>query len=142
MAEAYLPLAPVHRADPAQEAATIGEVLGYPCFLKTDLSGSSLGVTRAEGPDQVVRFLGEARGLGRRFLAERLVAGEEISVPVLGNSGDDPQALPPIGIYPRTDSFFTHAAKYDAAACEEVVPPRGLDAAQIDEVQRLAVLCH
>ena len=142
MPRAYLPSSPVHRADPQGEIARIREAVGFPCFLKTDLSGSSLGVSRAESPEDVASFLHEALDLGRRFLAEELVVGEEISVPVLGNSGHDPIALPPIGIYPRSAAFFTHAAKYDPSACDEVVPPRGLDSEQIRGVQSLAVRCH
>ena len=142
MPKAYVPRSPVHRADPQEEIASIRDRVGFPCFLKTDLSGSSLGVSRVDSPEDVALFLHEALELGRRFLAEALVAGEEISVPVLGNSGYDPTPLPPIGIYPRSDAFFTHAAKYDPSACDEVVPPRGLDSEQIREVQALAVRCH
>jgi D-alanine-D-alanine ligase len=142
MAEAYLPAVAVHRADPDREATRIATRVGFPCFLKTDLSGSSLGVMRATGAADVVTFLRQAQRLGRRFMAERLLRGEEISVPVLGNSGYDVEALPPIGIYPLHHEFFSHAAKNDPSACEEVIPPRGLDEEQIEIVQALAVRCH
>ena len=142
MPEAYLPEASVARANPADEARRIEAAVGYPCFLKTDLSGSSLGVARAEAAADVAAFLAQAKGLGRRFLAEQAVVGEEISVPVLGNAGQELEALPPIGIYPVAAEFFDHHAKYDPSACEEIVPPRGLDAAQIAQVQALACMCH
>ena len=142
MASAYLPVASLHRADARFEAARIAESVGFPCYLKTDQSGSSLGVARASDAADVERFLASARHPGRRFLAEEAVEGEEISVPVLGNAGFDPEALPPIGIYPRGAEFFDHETKYDPSACEEIVPPRGLDAEQIAEVQAIALRCH
>ncbi len=142
MAKAYLPRAPLARADAAEEAAAIAAAVGYPCFLKVDTSGSTLGVLRADVPADVARFLDQHRGSGRRFLAEAAVAGEEVTVGVLGNTGDDLQPLPPVGIYPRGAEYFTYEVKYDAARCEEVVPPRGLDAAGIAAVQELARRCH
>ncbi|MCB9871397.1 MAG: D-alanine--D-alanine ligase [Planctomycetes bacterium] len=142
MAPAYVAAAPLCRAVPRGEAERIGATVGFPCFLKVDVSGSSLGVARAEGEADVAEFLRVAPQLGRRFLAERAVQGEEISVPVLGNAGFDPEVLPPIGIYPRAARFFDHAAKYDPGATDEVVPPRGLDAAGITAVQQLARTCH
>jgi D-alanine-D-alanine ligase len=148
MAAAYLPETPIARADPDREAERIAASVGFPCFLKVDSSGSSIGVVRAGNAADVRAFLADRTTTGapcRRFLAERPVQGEEISVPVLGNSGADPIALPPIGIYPRrqaADSFFDYRAKYDAGATDEVVPPRGLDAAAIAEVQALALRCH
>ena len=139
---AYIPAVPIARAEPAAEAVAIERVLGYPCFLKTDVSGSSLGITRAETAVDVATFLAEAKSLGRRFMAEAGVLGEEISVPVLGNAGDHLEALPPIGIYPIGAEFFDYQTKYDPTACEEIVPPRGLSSGQITEVQALALRCH
>ena len=74
--------------------------------------------------------------------AEQAVVGEEITVAVLGNTGRNPQALPPIGIYPVDDDWFTHDAKYRPGATEEIIPPRGLSDAMIQEVQQLAIRCH
>ena len=130
--------------DPGRAAAAIEASVGYPCFLKTDLSGSTIGVRRCAGPDDVRAFLGDdARG-AMRIVAEQPVAGEEISVPVLGNSADlELTPLPPIGIYPvAEEGYFSHVAKYTAGKCEEVVPPRGLDEAGIRTVQQLAIRCH
>ena len=142
MPDAYLPAAPLASVDAAWEAEAIGASIGYPCFLKVDLSGSTIGVERAAGGDDVVRFLERFAHAGRRYLAEAEVRGDEISVPVLGNTGALLQPLPPIGIYPVHGGHFTFTAKYEPGMCEEVVPPRGMDASAIAEVQELAVRCH
>jgi D-alanine--D-alanine ligase len=142
MAAAYLPTSPLAHADPVREAQAIADTIGYPCFLKTDVSGSTIGVERAERAADVERFLRAHRCSGRRFLAEAEVSGVEISVPVLGNTGAVLEPLPPVGIYPVRDRYFTYTAKYEPGMCEEIVPPRGMHAAAIAEVQDLALRCH
>ena len=142
MARAYLPQTPLRGASAEVELPHIRDQVGLPCFVKVDCSGSTLGVAAIGGREDLDRFLEENRGRGQRFLAEQLVAGEEITVAVLGNTGGTLRALPPVGIYPVADPFFSHAAKYQPGLCEEVVPPRGLDRDGIEEVQDLARRCH
>ena len=130
MANAYVSEVRVDRADAAHEAERIAATVGFPCFLKMDLSGSTTGVLRVERASDVASFLAAGKAIGYRFLAEAEVRGEEISVGVLGNSDDQLTALPPIGIYPKHDGYFTRHAKYTPGASEEVVPPRGLSRAR------------
>lgn len=131
---------PLDGADAERELERIEAAIGLPCFLKTDLSGSSFGVVRCEDAVAVRRFFASERG--RRYVAERPLHGEEISVPVLGNSGEPLHPLPPVGIYPRVASWFTPDAKYQDGGAQEVIPPRGLDSHGVAEVQALAVRCH
>ncbi|MHC4513187.1 MAG: D-alanine--D-alanine ligase family protein [Planctomycetota bacterium] len=142
MAPAYVAETPLAAADAGLEAERIAQSIGFPCFLKVDHSGSTLGVARASGPADVAVFLDGCRHMGRRFMAETEVTGEEITVAVLGNTGQELTPLPPVGIYPVDDGYFTHSAKYDPGACEEIVPPRGLSEAQIRRVQELGLRCH
>ncbi|MBI5850081.1 MAG: hypothetical protein HZB39_03445 [Planctomycetes bacterium] len=131
---------PLDGADSAREVERIERTIGLPCFLKTDLSGSSFGVVRCEDAAAVRAFFAKERG--RRYVAERPLRGEEISVPVLGNSGEPLEPLPPVGIYPRVAEWFTPDAKYQDGGAQEIIPPRGLDALGVGEVQALAVRCH
>lgn len=140
--EAYEPRGGLDAADPALEFARLRDAVGTPAFVKVDASGSTVGVQRITSEAELARFFAEFRGRFRRWFAERQVTGEEVTVAVLGNTGDDLQVLPPIGIYPRCDTWFTHEAKYRPGATEEVIPPRGLSPAQLDEVQALAHRCH
>lgn len=142
MPAAWLPTMPLATADGELVASEIEAALSFPCFLKVDLSGSTLGVERAANRGDVVEFVNAHRHRGRRFVAEASVAGEEVTVAVLGNSGHPLVALPPVGIYPREDGYFTYAAKYTAALCDEEVPPRGLDDAAQAQVRALAERCH
>jgi D-alanine-D-alanine ligase len=142
MPRAFVPEVPLAQL---QASALFGELersVGLPCFVKVDCSGSTLGVQLIANEAELAAFLLAHRSQGRRLLAEELVTGEEITVGVLGNTGSALQALPPVGIYPKQDGFFTHAAKYEPGRTEEVIPPRGLDARAVAAVQELALRCH
>ncbi len=138
---AYVPTTPLARADALLEFARLQAAVGTPAFVKVDASGSTKGVARITSEAELAAFFAEFRGRFRRWFAEQEVRGEEITVPVLGNTGDALEVLPPIGIYPRA-SYFTYEAKYTAGATDEVIPPRGLDSARIAQVRELASRCH
>lgn len=140
-APAYVPRDPGMR-DPATQLAAIQAQVGLPAFAKVDVSGSTVGVARIQHERDLSDFFSGYGRAFRRWFAEGAVDGEEITVPVLGNTGQQPRALPAVGIYPVKDDWFTHEAKYEPGATEEIVPPRGLSAAQLEEAQRIAVRCH
>ena len=141
LADAYLP-APGAPADVAAAFRDMRDAVGVPAFAKVDVSGSTVGVARIKRLEDLRAFFDGYSGNYRRWFAERGVVGEELTVPVLGNTGGALTPLPPVGIYPRDDDWFTHDAKYRPGATEEIVPPRGLSPDQIREVQELAVRCH
>ncbi len=139
MADAFVPKV---GADEATLFGDLVDAVGLPAFVKVDVSGSTVGVNRITCEQDLRDFLAEFGGRCRRWFAERAVRGEEITVPVLGNTGSPLQALPAVGIYPVDDDWFTHDAKYRPGATEETVPPRGLSQVQLEEVGRLAERCH
>ncbi len=141
-ARAYEPATEVAGLDAEVEFGRLEAAVGLPCFCKVDCSGSSRGVKRVAGRDDFEAFVREARKQFRRWFAEALVPGEEITVAVLGNSGGPLTALPPVGIYPRFADHFDERAKYTKGACDEVAPPRGWDPARCRLVMDLAERCH
>jgi D-alanine-D-alanine ligase len=142
LARAYVPDAPLLTADAHEEIEALARIVGLPCFVKVDCSGSTVGVMRVAGEDDLHDFLQAFRGRFRRWFAEEVLVGEEITVGVLGNTGSELRALPPVGIYPVRDDYFTMDAKYTPGATRELIPPRGLDAAGIAAVQAIALDCH
>ena len=142
VARAYEPTTPLARADAAVEFAQLRQTVGVPAFVKADASGSTVGVQRITSEADLAAFFASFRGTFRRWFAEAALVGEEITVPVLGNTGDELRPLLPVGIYPRTADYFTHEAKYQPGATEETVPPRGWGEARIRHVQELAIRCH
>jgi D-alanine-D-alanine ligase len=142
LALSYETEVPLARADAGHEFARMHAAIGSPAFVKVDASGSTVGVQRVGSEAELAAFFAAFRGRFRRWFAEQALVGEEITVAVLGNTGDRLQPLPPVGIYPRCDTWFTHEAKYRPGATEETVPPRGWTRQQIEPVQDLAVRCH
>jgi len=142
IANGYEPALPFDQIDAKAEFAAMQKAIGVPAYAKVDASGSTVGVHRITTEAEMVTFIETFRTRFRRWYAEQSVAGEEITVAVLGNTGRNPEALPPIGIYPVDDDWFTHDAKYRPGATEEIIPPRGLSAAMVQEVQAIAVRCH
>jgi D-alanine-D-alanine ligase len=142
MPAGWVPDLPLRQLEAAPLVDQVRTAVGLPCFCKVDCSGSTLGVARIEDENGLALFLAAHRDQGRRLLCEELVPGEEITVAVLGNWDGELQALPPVGIYPRRDPYFTHDAKYEPGRTEELIPPRGLDRDAIAAVQAIALRCH
>lgn len=142
LADSYEPGAGWRRRSVREEFERLRAAISVPAFVKGDVSGSTVGVARVASEQDLEAFLATYGGRFRRWFAERAVVGEEITVAVLGNAGSDLQPLPPVGIYPVDDDWFTHDAKYRPGATEEIVPPRGLSPARILQVQQLATRCH
>lgn len=72
----------------AGEEAFEATGLPYPVFVKPARSGSSFGVTKVAGRDELAGALAEARRYDSKVLVEAAVAGREVGCAVLG-TGDD-----------------------------------------------------
>lgn len=121
----------------------VADRLGFPCFVKSANSGSSLGVFRVQEPEGLESAIDEAFEYDDRLLAEPEIRGREITCAVLGNSGDaDVVALPPIEIRPKgSATFFDFEAKYRPGASEEICPAP-LDPTMTRRAQDLAIALH
>jgi D-alanine-D-alanine ligase len=86
--------------------------LGYPLLIKPESQGSSLGVTIANGPNDVRRCVQMASEFDSGLIAEPLVAGREFTVSLLGR-----EPLPMIEIV-SPQPVFTYDAKYSSATTE------------------------
>jgi D-alanine-D-alanine ligase len=110
---------------------------GWPLFIKPARAGSSFGISRVEGPDDLDAAITEARRHDPKVIVEALLRGREIECGVL-EFEDGPRASVPAEIPPATaHDFYDFDAKYIDSA--EGVVPAPLTPAQTAEVQRLAV---
>jgi D-alanine---(R)-lactate ligase len=76
-------------ADDKTDAKVDVERLPYPVFVKPARSGSSFGVSKVTGPDELPAALDDARAYDTKVLIEAAVAGREIGCAVL----EDPFGL-------------------------------------------------
>ena len=112
--------------------------LGYPVFTKPSTLGSSVGITKVHGPDELQCAMDAAFGFARKVVVEKGFEGaREIECAVLGN--DDPVASTCGEVTPRGHEFYDYAAKYLDADGADLVIPAELDPGTLAAVQRMAV---
>jgi len=112
---------------------------GYPCIVKPNREGSTVGASIVRGPEGLEAALREALRYDRFALIEELVSGTEVTVGIL-QRGDDPLALPVVEICPP-GGFYDYRAKYTAGLTEKICPAP-LPAAVTEEVHRIALETH
>ena len=94
--------------------------LGYPCFVKPDQSGSSLGVTKVKRVEDLGPALAAAFKECPAVMVEGAVTGQELTCGVLRIDGAI-RSLPVCEI--RTSrEFFDYEAKYHSADTQELIP--------------------
>jgi D-alanine-D-alanine ligase len=108
---------------------------GFPVFVKPARLGSSVGITKARGEDELRAGIELAFRHDEKILVEEFVTGVEVECSVLGN--DQPIASIPGEIEANAD-WYDYSAKYDEGGMQLVIPPRISDDA-IRSVQELSV---
>ncbi|MFI0779165.1 D-alanine--D-alanine ligase family protein [Streptomyces sp. NPDC021212] len=110
---------------------------GWPLFVKPSRAGSSIGITKVDGPEQLDEAIEAARQHDPKVIVEALLRGREIECGVL-EFEDGPRASVPAEIPPvSTHDFYDFEAKYIDAA--PGVVPAPLTAEETERVQELAV---
>lgn len=100
-----------YEADPQQLLAQVGRELNYPVFVKPANLGSSIGVSRADNPDELKDSLALAFEYDRRVLIEKgLDRPVELNCSVLGY--DDEITASPIEMPVHQDAFLDFRDKY------------------------------
>lgn len=121
--------------DPGTVAGTIGDKLGYPCFVKPANMGSSVGVSKVHNPTELGAAMELAGRLDRRIVVEKGVNARELEVSVLGN--EDPVASV-VGEVVSVNEFYDYSAKYVDEGSQLIVPA-DLPAEVQAEIQRVAI---
>ncbi len=105
-------------------AARVARDLGYPCVVKPNALGSSIGVSIVRADADLPAAIEVALGHGDMVLVEECLHGTELTCAILEDPDTGvPRALPVIEIVPKRE-FFTYEAKYQPGASEEIVPAR------------------
>jgi D-alanine-D-alanine ligase len=114
----------------------VAKELGYPVFVKPANLGSSVGISKARTPSDLMNAMELALQYDRKIVIEAAVANaREIECAVLGN--DDPRASLPGEIIPSRE-FYDYEAKYLDESSKTIIPAQ-LTEAQVGEVQRLSI---
>jgi D-alanine-D-alanine ligase len=123
--------------------ARVRRELGLPVFVKPANLGSSVGISKAERPDELSHAVKEAFRYDSKIIIEENIGGREIECAVLGN--ENPMASVAGEIITGHD-FYSYDAKYiDSQGARLVIPaelPRSV-ARRVRELSARAfrVLC-
>lgn len=104
----------VHSAAQTRDAF---EALGTPMIVKPVREGSTIGLTKVVSVEQCDAAYALAAGQDPMVMCEQFIAGDEVTVPVLG-TGADARALPvirivaPGGNYDYQHKYFTDDTQY------------------------------
>ncbi|MDR1395115.1 MAG: D-alanine--D-alanine ligase [Deltaproteobacteria bacterium] len=122
------------------QARAAGRKLGFPIVFKPLDQGSSVGLTIARDSAEAEASLTAAWEYSDEALAEKFLAGRELTVAVLGNSRA--RFLPPIEIIPAPGHpFFDYQAKYVPGQAQEICPAP-LTEEETQKVGQLALKAH
>lgn len=116
---------------------------GFPCVVKTPVSGSSIGVSIVDNFSGLEEGINLALEFGNRFMIEEYMTleyleGKEIECGILGN--EDPRALSLCEIVPRK-RYYDYEAKYTEGFTDFFIPAR-LSENKIKEAQEISIKAY
>ena len=97
------------------------EVVGLPCFVKPNRSGSSYGISKVNKLEELLPAIAEAQKEDHQIIIEQAIVGTEVSVGAYRNA-EGIKVLPATEIVAHND-FFDYKAKYEGES-EEITPAR------------------
>ena len=97
------------------------EKLGFPCFVKPNVGGSSFGVTKVKEIAQIQPAIAKAFAEGSEVLIESFISGNEFTCGMY-KTKDKTIVFPVTEIVPKNE-FFDFGAKYNNES-EEITPAR------------------
>lgn len=122
------------------DSALLGEIpgkLGWPVFVKPACDGSSVGVSRVDGPESLSAALDTAFQSGRKVIIEEAVAGAEVECAVLGNPGKAVTSAVLGEIVPKRD-LYDYEGKYLDGSTDLYIPAR-IPEEQTETIKRAAL---
>ena len=134
-----LPTPAWKKVDSAAATRAAFAQLGSPMIVKPAREGSTIGLTKVTSVDQCDAAFAVAAGTHDEVLCEQFIAGDEVTVPVLG-SGPEARALPvirikaPDGNYDYQNKYFTNTTEY--------LVPCGLPEGEEAHIQQLVLKAY
>jgi len=99
----------------------VASKIGFPCFIKPNVGGSSFGVTKVKSIDQVQPAIAHAFAEGDEVMIEAFLVGTEITCGIY-KTKTKAQVLPVTEVVSENE-FFDYDAKYKGQV-QEITPAR------------------
>ena len=123
----------VLRAGQSVSSEEVAEKIGFPCFVKPNVGGSSFGVTKVKSIEQVQPAINKAFAEGEEVMIEAFLSGTEITCGVY-KTKSKAQVLPITEVVSENE-FFDYDAKYKGQV-KEITPAR-ISVSLTERVQKL-----
>lgn len=112
---------------------------GLPCFVKPNDSGSSFGVTKVKGKEELLPAILTAFRESNQVLVETFMNGREVACGVVKTKKKD--FVFPVTEIISKNEFFDYDAKYNPGRSDEITPAH-MSAGVTKEIQRLSLLIY
>jgi D-alanine-D-alanine ligase len=109
----------LRKGDSWNESAMVKEV-GFPCFIKPNKSGSSVGVSKVYDLAGIPVAIEKAFAEDDEVLVQQFIKGREMACGVFTLNGNV-QVLPVTEVVSKND-FFDYQAKYTSGLASEITP--------------------
>lgn len=110
----------------------IKALFGFPCVIKPNDQGSTVGLTICNNESEIFNALNLAFNFSEKVLIEQYIPGREITVAVLEN-----QALPVLEIKPK-HGVYDYECKYTSGMSEYEVPAN-IPESTFKQIQQIAI---
>ena len=94
--------------------------LGYPCFVKPAVGGSSIGITKAKNKQELKEALALALKYDSKIIIEKAVKGRELEVGILGQGAGAEASV--VGEIIPDGEFYDYDAKYVKPGSQTLIP--------------------
>ncbi len=126
------------RADRGKYEGEVAE-LGYPVFVKPCRAGSSLGVSRVDGPNALVAAVEEAQRHDPRVIVEAANPGREVECGVLSLADGSTLASAVGEIRVLGEQFYDYESKYFAPQAVQLDCPADLPGEIAERIREVAL---
>ena len=120
----------------SQSLTKIGRKLGYPCFVKPSVGGSSIGISKANDRKELTTAIETALQYCHKIVIEKAIPGREIEIGVLGEGANAKTSV--TGEIIADGEFYDFDAKYTKPASQTLVPANVPEAIQ-GQIQKYAL---
>ncbi|NTW71232.1 MAG: D-alanine--D-alanine ligase [Eubacteriaceae bacterium] len=117
----------------------VEKTIGYPCFIKPANMGSSVGISKAHGREELITGINEAKRYDTKILVEANINCREVECAVLGN--EEPKASVLGEIVPSKE-FYDYQSKYFDGDKSVLIIPANLSEELTAKVRDYAVKAY
>jgi len=106
--------------DMASALRKIRYKLGYPCFVKPAVGGSSIGIAKANDKQELIEAINAALKYDNKVVIEKSISGREVEVGILGQGAGAKASV--VGEIIPDGEFYDYDAKYNKPDSKTLVP--------------------